>query len=345
MKIENYQVQQNSTHSLTKSRSETESLEVWANGQQAGQDERSYIVDINRSTFEFSTQKASLSSEAQTANELKTDTRIRLLESLVYQLTGKRISFKVPDPDLLKSDAPELNLGSIDGRSPTEESRGWGLVYEYQEIVTEQESVTFSSSGYVTTADGRTIAFNLDFEMSRAFYQQTNLSIRMGDAAKMVDPLVVVFGSGAPTLSASKHDFDLDMDGKADSISFATGNSGFLALDKNGDGVINDGSELFGPQSGNGFLDLSKYDTDKNGWIDEADEIFGQLMILTLSQDGEKTLFKLGDLGIGAIYLNAVSTQFSLKDGADTHGEMKSSSVFLRENGTAGTIHHIDLSL
>ena len=344
MKIDNFSVQQSSTHNLTKTRSETESLEVWVGAQQGGEDEPSYFVDINRSTFEFHTQKTSLSSEAKSEKALATDTRIRLLESLVYQLTGKRISFKVAEPELLQSNAPELNLGSIDG-AVSDGNRGWGLVYEYQEIVTEHENVKFSSGGYVTTADGRTIAFNLDFEMSRAFYQQTNLSVRMGDAAKVVDPLVVVFGSGAPTLSASKHDFDLNMDGKDDKISFATGNSGFLALDKNGDGIINDGSELFGPQSGNGFLDLSKYDTDQNGWIDEADEIFGQLMILTLSQDGEKTLFKLGDLGIGAIYLNAISTQFSLKDGADTQGEMKSSSVFLREDGTAGTIHHIDLSL
>ncbi len=37
-------------------------------------------------------------------------------------------------------------------------------------------------------------------------------------------------------------------------IAFATGNSGFLAFDKNADGMINDGSELFGPESGNGFL-------------------------------------------------------------------------------------------
>ena len=49
--------------------------------------------------------------------------------------------------------------------------------------------------------------------------------------------------------------------------------------------------------------------------------------------------------GIGAIYLNDISTQFSLIDESDHYGDMKSSSVFIRENGTAGTIHHIDLSI
>ena len=34
--------------------------------------------------------------------------------------------------------------------------------------------------------------------------------------------------------------------------------SRFLALDKNNDGIINNGSELFGTESGNGFIDLKK---------------------------------------------------------------------------------------
>ena len=42
-----------------------------------------------------------------------------------------------------------------------------------------------------------------------------------------------------------------------------TGNA-FLSLDKNSDGIINDGSELFGAASGNGFADLAKYDEDGN---------------------------------------------------------------------------------
>ena len=40
--------------------------------------------------------------------------------------------------------------------------------------------------------------------------------------------------------------------------------SGYLALDKNGDGTINDGSELFGTRNGDGFADLAQYDEDGN---------------------------------------------------------------------------------
>jgi hypothetical protein len=180
--------------------------------------------------------------------------------------------------------------------------------------------------------------------MSRSYYEQTSLTIRMGDAAK-VDPLVVVMNGGTPSLSRNKVDFDLNSDGVAEQIAFAAGGSGFLALDRDGDGAITNGSELFGPQSGDGFMELRVYDLDHNGWIDEADDAFGRLSILSLSESGEKTLVKLADVGIGAIYLQEVGTPFEIKDTADTYGEIRSSSFYLRENGTAGTIHHIDLSL
>ncbi len=39
---------------------------------------------------------------------------------------------------------------------------------------------------------------------------------------------------------------------------------------------INDGSELFGTSSGDGFKDLATYDEDENGWIDENDSIFSK---------------------------------------------------------------------
>lgn len=343
MKIDNYSIQQSSSHNLQKSRTEKEHLEVWTAAQS---DEPSYIVDIKNRTYDFSTEKTCISNDLKADEEAQKDPRIKLIESFVYQLTGKRIKFKCEAPKIdqnFKVETPGITFVVRGGGK--QDGSGFGMVYEYQEIVTEQENVKFNSGGYVTTADGRTIAFNLEFEMSRSFYMQTNLSLRLGDAAKTVDPLVVVFGNGTPTLTSTKHAFDLTANGTAENISFATGNSGFLALDKNSDGIINDGTELFGPTSGNGFFELRQYDTDNNGWIDENDEVFGQLLLLTMTSDGEKTLFKLGDVGIGAIYLNDISTQFSLKDEAQEYGEMKSSSVFLRENGTAGTIHHIDLSI
>ena len=122
--------------------------------------------------------------------------------------------------------------------------------------------------------------------------------------------------------------------------------SGFLALDKNGDGIINDGSELFGTVSGNGFADLSQYDDDGSGWIDEADEIFDKLRIWQMNPDGTSSLAALGKAGIGAICLGTAETEFSLNQADNTNkAVIRKSGIFLYENGMAGTVQQVDMAI
>ena len=71
--------------------------------------------------------------------------------------------------------------------------------------------------------------------------------------------------------------------------------------------MINDGNELFGTKSGDGFKDLAKYDKDRNGWIDEADDIFDDLRIWTKDEQGNDKLLTLKEAGVGAIYLGGFS--------------------------------------
>ena len=114
----------------------------------------------------------------------------------------------------------------------------------------------------------------------------------------------------------------------------------------NNDGVVNNGSELFGPQSGNGFSELAEYDGDGNGWIDENDDVYDKLRIWTKDENGNDKLLALGQKGIGAIYLGNVNTDFALKNSQNQlQGEISRTGIFLNENGSAGTIQHIDLAL
>ena len=91
---------------------------------------------------------------------------------------------------------------------------------------------------------------------------------------RAVDPLVVNFDGTAAQLSDAKFSFDLQRDGQNETLPTLGSGSGFLALDLNGDGKINDGGERFGPRSGDEFADLAQYDGDGNPWIDEADPIY-----------------------------------------------------------------------
>lgn len=213
-------------------------------------------------------------------------------------------------------------------------------------IFSDREVTCFSTAGKVQTADGREIDFNLNLEMSREFTQVVNSS-EYTRKTFCVDPLVINLEGNPASFSDKTFFFDLDADGEKEELSGLSKGSGFLALDKNNDGSINDGKELFGPQSGDGFKDLAAYDEDGNGWIDESDSVFDRLKIWTLDENGKERLVGIGKAGVGAIYLGKAETEFSLNDleSNETQGIIRSTGIFLKENGGAGTIQHVDYVL
>lgn len=212
----------------------------------------------------------------------------------------------------------------------------------------EEENTTFTTAGKVVTADGREIDFNIDVAMSRSFeeYVLNSEDIMAYPTANLIDPLVINLNNNVANVSDQKFFFDLDCDGTLDEVSMLDFGSGFLALDKNGDGKINDGSELFGTSSGDGFKDLAKFDLDGNGWIDENDEIFDQLRIWAKDADGNDVMYSLKEAGVGAICLQKASTNFSLNNLEDntTNAVIRQTGIFLYENGGVGTVQHLDLA-
>lgn len=232
------------------------------------------------------------------------------------------------------------NQGSSDEARPL----GWGIDYNYQRTEVHEESLDFSAQGNVKTSDGRSIDFSLATSMKNSTQVSESLSFKAGDA--LADPLVINFGADTVKISNVQKKFDLNLDGKSDTFNFLGKGSGFLAIDKNGDGKINDGSELFGPTKGNGFNELRAYDSDKNGWIDENDDVFKKLLIWTKDENGDENLYSLKQKDIGALYLNSANTQFDLKDNTNSlQGAMKESSVYLKENGGVGTLQEVDLKV
>ncbi len=211
----------------------------------------------------------------------------------------------------------------------------------------ESEQTDFQTTGTVITADGRQIEFGLSLTMSRRFKEEylKQTAITAQNALNVLDPLVINLNGNISSVSDQKVMFDLDSDGEKDSISVLNSDSGYLSLDLNGDGIINDGSELFGTKSGDGFSDLAAYDEDGNGWIDEADSVFNRLKITVMDADGKQTLYSLKDKGVGAICLKRVETDFSLKSLKDnrTNGMIRETGFFLFESGKAGTVQHLDL--
>lgn len=222
----------------------------------------------------------------------------------------------------------------------------WAKQTVSSEFAAEEENTAFTSQGLVKTTDGREITFGISVEMSRSYVEQNDyLKEEVGFV--FTDPLVINMDTDAASVSDQKFYFDLNADGEEELISFAGEGSGFLALDKNGDGTINDGNELFGTKSGDGFKDLAAYDKDENGWIDENDEIFNRLKIWTKDEDGNDRLIDMKKAGVGALYLGKASTEFSLNSQEDnkTNAVIRSTGIYLKENGEAGTLQHVDLAV
>ena len=273
------------------------------------------------------------------------DTKMQALINLVERLTGKKIKFFNAKDLQAKTKNIEQSQTNTQAPQPAAQRAGFGIEYDYYNARIEEEQTSFSAEGIVNTADGREISLTLKLNMSRRFMEEHSLSIRAGDAQqRLKDPLALNFNGNAAQLNGQTFSFDLDSDGREDQIALLDSNSGYLALDKNGDGAINNGSELFGANSGNGFADLSKYDEDGNQWIDEADSIYKSLRIWTRDSSGNDQLFALGQKDVGAIYLGNLSTPFDLKDSDNTLlGQVANSGLFLKESGGVGTVQQLNL--
>jgi hypothetical protein len=132
-------------------------------------------------------------------------------------------------------------------------------------------------------------------------------------------PLVVDLGDRGIRLTAPNAGvrFDIVGDGSPRPIAWPTpaSHAAFLALDRNGNGTIDDVNELFGDHTrgqdgqtaANGFEALRKYDANADGTIDARDPIFASLRLWEDANADARTdpgeLVPLGAAGVTSISL------------------------------------------
>lgn len=353
MKIASSALQLESSHIKSQHHEISESLRIWAGDRRpdfenSGRTVRSQPL----TTVQISEDaKAAQSSEASAIQDsieaAENDPMLRLIRAMISMLTGRDVD--VFDASELNVDAPAPSLtdpNQVPAAQSQQQPAGYGVEYDYHESYSESEQTTFSAAGVIHTEDGKEISFELSLSMVRSYHEVSNASIRLGDARQKKDPLVINFGGTAAQLTSQRFKFDLDADGKTEDINFVAGGSGFLALDRNGDGKINDGAELFGAKTGNGFAELAALDADKNGWIDENDASYADLRVWTKDGAGKDKFSTLKQANVGAISLSHIATQFDLKDAQNvSQGEIKASGIYLQETGAVGTIQQIDLTV
>ena len=243
-----------------------------------------------------------------------------------------------------------LSGESSEGELPTTSMGMSGIQPFYVQTTThsyqyhEEQSVEYASTGTVITGDGRKLNFNYSFSMSESFTEE--FSTEYFALRECIDPLIINLDDCPTSIADQTFYFDLDGDGNEDEIHNIGKGSGFLALDRNEDGEINDGLELFGARTGDGFGELKEFDEDGNGWIDENDPIFTKLRIMTVTEKGEKELYGLKQSDVGAIFLGRIDTQFTHR-GEDRQltAASRETGIFLHEkDGHAGGVQHVDFA-
>lgn len=351
MKIASANLQMAATSSSQQRHTVTESLRMWVGQRPEAQARENKVQGSeNRHRDDVHISHEARAAQQTDENDQKDQLspKLRLLRGLLEALTGQKIQLL---------DASELNANSVTAAPPQTSERsdtpseeapeaGYGVEYDRHEEYAEYQRTEFSASGQITTADGKNISFSMQISMEYSYYAESNTQLRLGDATRKVDPLMLNFGGQAADLQDMRFSFDLDANGQQEQIHLPGQGSGFLVFDRNQDGKINDGRELFGPSTGNGFAELAKLDSDANGWIDENDPAYAQLQIWQPDAEGKGSLRSLKAADVGAIALQSVATPFAIKDANNqTQGEIARSGIFLRDSGTAGTIQHVDLSV
>lgn len=344
MKVSDYNIMMYGNSSMLIEHNRKESLRMWMGSRKP----ESYGLSSSNSFPGYSTDKVNISGSSEIQPERSIDARrdsvtpedrlkILIVEKMLKMLTGKDIKINIPE---VSEDKAEKNVRpEASNLSPV----GWGVEYEYAESYSENETLSFNAEGIVKTEDGREINFALELHLKRSYLTENRISLRAGNALN-IDPLVINFEDNTIQLTDRRYEFDLNTDGSLDNIPFIHPGSGFLALDLNKDGIINNGLELFGTKSGNGFVDLAEYDEDGNGWIDESDSVFGRLLVWSKDMAGNDLIESVSEKGIGAIYLKSVDVLFHIKDGDNRDkGLVKRVGMFLRNNGSPGSVMQVDL--
>ena len=266
--------------------------------------------------------------------EVDNDPLLVLVKAMIELLTGRPVT---------TFSARELSGPSTTPASPDVSPSARQFTVTRRRISDEHESTRFVAKGWVQTADGRDLKFELQMEMERRFHSESTLETSTTKPRK--DPLVLNFAGAPAALLDTEFVFDIDDDGALDTLPMLARGSGFLVFDHNGNGVADSAGELFGPRSDDGFGELAELDQDANGWIDAADPAYQRLGVWQPTADGPGRVVPLAELGIGALGLENLATPFSLRNAANAElGAVRKSGIALGEDGRAYGIQELVLT-
>jgi len=281
-------------------------------------------------------------SKEQNEEEKKLDETVKKLLSLSEKVEKLEKDVATKVLEVLKKVSEEMNSELLKlGESGKEVNTGSSTNISIMEFSAQTLEIELN----INTKEGVENK-KVELRLEESFLRKANINFskEMSPKEKLLDPIVIDFEGSGDLLSDKKFNFDLDSDGKKDQISMLNKGSGYLALDKNEDGKINNGNELFGTKSGNGYKDLEEYDENRDGQLDINDSIYSKLRIWKKDDSGEDKLIGLGEAGVGVIYLNPQELRNNIYDSrGNISGIAQKSAGVQFLDGKSGSSYHLDL--
>ena len=206
-------------------------------------------------------------------------------------------------------------------------------------------------SGSTLTVNGGLTILNYDKDKSTlrivlSDEEEEDETPDTGPAENRTSPIVIdLDGDGIETLDIGASYFDLDGDGLSEMTGWVSPDDGLLVHDRNGDGRISNGTELFGNHSilsngqtaENGFQALAEYDNNGDGVIDAQDASYSVLQVWRdLNGNGISDIGELQSLADAGVL--SISTGYTNSAHTDSHGHQhRQIGTVMLANGTAST--------
>ncbi|WP_165357230.1 cadherin domain-containing protein [Sphingosinicella sp. CPCC 101087] len=231
-------------------------------------------------------------------------------------------------------------VGMIQHRDP---DAGDVISYQILSVTHLDHTSGGSVNDYRVVANGQYASVYTNITRGGSWQYRESIEVRVTDAAgtsrttsfivtyngdKHFAPIVLdLDGDGLELVSRidSEIHFDMDGDGVLDRTGWAAADDAFLALDRDGDGLITHSDELTFIDDVEGAVSdlegLRAFDTDQDGFIDADDDAYGTFRVWQdLSQDGVSQtdeLRTLSQAGIAFVNLMLTPTGADMSNVAD----------------------------
>lgn len=196
------------------------------------------------------------------------------------------------------------------------------------------------------------VTFNLNVTDASGMTKTTPFAVTFIRRGSSVPPIVLdLDGDGLELvpLEGSTVQFDMDGDGQRDTTGWAGADDGFLALDRNGNGLIDDIAEIsfIGDTEGavSDLEGLRAYDSDGDGYFDDGDVEFGRFLIWRdANQDGVSQAYEMKTLAEWGIRAINLSMSLTGQQAAQADNFIYSTTEYERADGTTGTVGDVFLA-